>query len=926
MIDGEAGSGKTTFVKSICAAWTANVIETNRNYDCDFMKQFYILIVFILRHVNPKQTIMDLIGNQFKELTVSEICSMLDMIKSHPEKVCVIFDGFDELKETKESKQGTNDLLDIITRKVHKDVVCITTTRPQGLIELQRYSSKPFQAHVKLCGFKKEQIVEYTKKYFTNDVERAKEMIENVDQLGKWQLARIPIRLQMMCFVWKNNGSFGEKIADLYNMLVMGLIDQMEKRDGRTLTREDKVQSAYQDDLLLRTGELANTWDEYGNLKILFSISDIEASIGQNYQDVLDFGCLTRYFPTSIMKNVLWNFTHLSLQEYFVAYNIAKSSSQQVFYKFLKKCCNVRAIERHSLIIEFMCSLAPDKANAVIKQVVKLVTSESDCNTMLRYLFKFLEAYNDESAANFPLPKRVNTSVGVEDNRMDPCRLIYLEQLFLKDHKTHKNMAFLTVCNLDEIPEDIHVEYLTGLNFSIKERKQIPKASKFLEKLSFRTKELNMQILNNGVTDSDIEQLCDRVKTDTIEILSLLGYGAVTIARKMIKKQQNLSSLTLQNPGKTSKKEQLSEIYNDLIERQKLRELNLNHFKIDGNISSLGRSVRITLKNKFDTAEELDVFGKTLSSCKSSIPVIDLSLSNFSHMSNHINPGTVLGRLVVTLPNLKVLKLRKCNLNTNVLSQIAATINDNSKVSVRELDLLGNKFDNCEELLVLEKCFPNLEVLLFTCFEDSQVVPNITLSKLMVTGIYTKEQTVSMCEITTDLSELYMVYCLPQFSKTRTLTKLRTLCILNLTKDGSDTCFQSLTEALDYMPNLRELILATDVDEERTINEVNKLVRSSPRSLNYLNLYGYYFKPITHILQEKQHLKRLSKLNIGSKEIDEENLQVIRQELQQLNSEIQVYSDKGESITRLLFCCVSPPSEMNVQYEAEAEELLQFLK
>ena len=927
MIDGEAGSGKTTFVKAICGAWATTVIETKRKYkDYEYMKTFDILLVFILRNALSNQTLMELLKTQFSDLTFTEIYFILQLVKNQPEKTCIIFDGLDELKQMKQTEGSRNALLDIITRQAEKDVVSITTTRPQGLIELQRYSSQPFQVHVKLCGFKKDQIEEYTRKYFKNDTNTAQEMLKSIEKKKKWHLARIPIRLQMMCFVWKSNRSFGENTADLYNMLIMGLIDHMEKRNERTLTREDKVQTEYQDDLLLRTGELANTWDEYGNLKILFSISDIEASIGKNYQDILDFGCLTRYFPTSIMKNVLWNFTHLSLQEYFVAYNIAKSSNQQVFQKFLKQCSSIRAIEIHTLIIEIMCNLAPEKANEVITQVVKRVASEHECNTMLSYLLKFMEAYKEYSAADFPLPKQVSTSVAMKESIIDPIRLSYLDHLIRRDCEKHKNMAFLTVSDLNEITDDINIEHLLGLNISIKERNQIQKASKFLSNISRKTKQLDMSITDSGITESDIETLCNNFKSNTLEIMSLVGHGVVLIAQKMIIQQQNLCSLTLQNSQDKSNKKQLSGICKELQSKQKFKELNLTDFRIDENISSLRKSVKVTLKNKFDQIEDFDDFARNLSRCKSKITTLDLSLSNFSETTTKMQPCEVLGGLLVNMHELEVLKLRKCGLTTNALFRIAGNISDTSKVSVQELDLLGNHFDNSQEdLEKLQTYFPHLQVLLFTYFQDGPVVPNISLSKLMVSGTNQKEP-VSLGETTMQLYELYMIYCFPKFSKADILKKLKTLCILNLNKEACDICFLSLTEALTYMPSLKELVFATNVYQERKINDINGLVRSLPPLLKYLNLYGYYCKPITHILQEKHHLKKLRKLNIGCNEMDEEHLQVIRQELQYLNSEINVYSDKDESITRLLFCSVNPPSEINMRSVAEVQELLNVLK
>ena len=318
VVEGEPGSGKTTFMKAVCRAWTHAVQQEstschleNENSTATAEGEYFtedsILLAFILRQVTKEHCLFDLIVSQFPFLTCSEVYSLLNQTFSDPDNIFFFFDGFDELKNI----QG-DQILDLITGKQNDKVSRIITTRSQGIIQLQRHNLTAIQAHVKICGFNEGHITQYIDLYFNLKPELASTMKKSITEKNLWKLASVPIRLQMMCFVWKIYRKLGSNMAELYKMLLMGLLDHMEKRNATTeeseITDRKDIMARYHKSILLPTANLANRWDDNGNLNILFPFSDIKKITGENFHEVTNFGCITKYFSTSTMMQTVWNF------------------------------------------------------------------------------------------------------------------------------------------------------------------------------------------------------------------------------------------------------------------------------------------------------------------------------------------------------------------------------------------------------------------------------------------------------------------------------------------------------------------------------------------------------------------------------------------------------------------------------------------
>ena len=929
VIEGEPGSGKTTFMKAVCRAWMATTqgnLEENADIEQKLISRYKILLAIILRQMTTGiKTFIEMIGNQFNFLTLTEVYSLVKLVQDKPNELCLFFDGFDEWAyssaETKDASQ--NKLVNILAGKDKQNVVCITTTRSQGVSQLQRFNIKAVQARVKLCGFNKEQIKKYISAYFRMKTEDASAMFEYINENNLLALASIPIRLQMMCFVWNSYQKLGNTCAELYSLLLKGLLDHMEKRDGIKREGEEDLIKAYHESVLFPTSTLANTWDSNGNLKILFSTDDI-MQVTKEHKKVKNFGCVTQYFASSKMPRLLWNFSHLSLQEYFVAYNITHSKAS--LQEFLNRCLDKRALENYRLIIEFLCYLAPERSNQIITSVVSHDYEEHECIQIMNYILTFIGAYSSQLSVDIPLPRIVNIGNDQNSERMD-----YLSHLFYRDFIKHKNMAELKIHQLEALPEGVQIGYIKGLYMVIHEQEQVPKAQELLTQLTEDMTRIDIVFNNSKLKQTDMKLLLSVIETKSIRIFSVKGCGVAGLACDIIAQQPKLEVLTVNDTKKKTESdvENMKDLSDNANKSKNFKELKIVGFLPDMISMPLKSDIKLTFCNKYDEKNQFDTFCTDIIQQKPNITMMDLSFSSFSSFKPS-DVGTKLGQLLVYLQTLVILRLRKCGITKqNIVFIEKEIIASKTQIPLQECDLLGNKLVTMFDLQGLLDCCPKLKVLLLSYREKSKP-PKLSeeTNVVLATGTKSKPTVLSFTESMKHLHKLYMIYIDPEFLAVKRYIQYKVRVIYMQDMTNAETTLVNLSVNLKYMKQLEELhITSTKTKIIKRIDCILSLLKNLPPSLRTLSLYGYESTDIILVLEVKHELKKLLRLNIGSPETVTDTIQIIRQELQQLNGEIEVYSDQNEVLSALLaYSTVNPSSLFNKRPLKEANDILDVLR
>ena len=972
VVEGEPGSGKTTFMKAVCRAWVTAVQnkeqetstqvkvqihdeDKDRNIEADKdernsknteedqesfdMKTYFILLAFVLRQITTEDTMFEMIYNQFN-LTVTEAYAIIKYTEEHPSTTCLFFDGFDELiPGFFKQNMGQNQIYNIITRKEEQSILSITTTRYLGM--LKNYA-KSTRAHVKLCGFSKKQIMTYISLYFKHRPGKDSLMVKYIQEHDLWKLASIPIRLQIMCFVWKTLGKLGKNVAELFKMLLLGLLDHMEQRDGIARTPEEDVMDKYHTTILFPASKVANTWDEHGNLKILLSIPDIKKKTGKNHEDVMKLGCLTRYFAASQMTKTFWNFTHLSLQEYLVAYYIAHAETGSD--DFSNKCLSMRSLEKYRTILEFLCSMAPENSNKILTTIINQDYSERECIQLLDYVFIFMAAYNSVSKVDIPLPRQVilgqemDIHKDTQKEKVLNDNMLYSSHLFDGDGKKHRNMSLLKVYELTRLPENTDINYVKGLYLNIRHQSELEKANILVSQLSNEANIIDISFPDFSIKVSEMEELVRRIGTNTISMCCIKGPGTIALGATVLQYQPTLAVLNINDTSidepirHTTDINHIKTMCDKANETQHLVELKLSGYLPNICAETLKKDIKVTLCSKYDMLH-LNQFCKDIASHKPNISYLDLSGSIFvSENTKFESPGTCIGNILTTLETLETLKLRRCGITSFTLSEIQKQIASSKKqVSLQELDLLGNQLDQFNNIQELLNTCPHLTVLLITGIGNCKMPEKRhKLKAIVVTGTETNHAVLQLTDSIHNVDKLYLIYATADFAevvKRGKIYQMKVLQIMEVSEKDIDEAISVFSANLQFMNQLEELYITTAKPTPiKNIDSILSLIKNLPSSLLYLNLCGYEIEKLTQLLQEKQSLQNLQTLNIGSHNTDPYIIQILRQELQQMNSKMEVYCDQEEALLQLLsYSSVNPPSEINMPTIKDARNLLKAL-
>ena len=111
----------------------------------------------------------------------------------------------------------------------------------------------------------------------------------------------------------------------------------------------------------------------------------------------------------------------------------------------------------------------------------------------------------------------------------------------------------------------------------------------------------------------------------------------------------------------------------------------------------------------------------------------------------------------------------------------------------------------------------------------------------------------------------------------------------------------SISDSLPSMPHLQALSVShcAGDDDHIQVHNLLRLVASLPPSLTHLNVSNITFLPsVLEVVQQKERLVQLHRLNIGRRQ-DVDDVDAIREEVQQLNPDVQVYCDLRDRLWQM---------------------------
>ena len=928
MIDGVPGAGKTTFIKRLCYIWAQSVLHPEeRDTEDEYLHKYKLVIPIILRFVNEENSLTEILAAQLQCLSFCEICAVIKyQIETNPENVLLLLDGFDEYT-------GRSSVEKIIGKEESSLVLCITTSRPHAIEQLTRKTSQAVDQHVRLCGFNEQQVIKYITQfceYYDLPRNTGEELIKTLfkNRTDILEVAKIPIRTEMICIVWAVYGKLGKTLADLYEMFIIHLITHWETkqktRQGLKTNKKSEQQVLKQNEPLLRKiGQLANTWEKHNRLRVVFSTEELEEILGEDFDEVINIGILTKSHPSNILQESKWSFPHLTIQEYFVAYFLSNTEDSDYIVEFSSRCKEYRVLQRCEVIFMFLSCKYPDVANNILTVLVHEEKDENRCRELLKFIINQIQYY-DNSKINIPSPYFVNENV-IDSNfhkRNKPYHLerSSLSSLLESDKRQKKpNLHSLTVQTIRQCEDFLNLTYLKRLDIEVTDQeellmlKQKIQHMKALESLCISLDTRSEQpSVQSDVSFTGVD-LVNSIPTDKLTSLSITGPDAMKAAADHIQKFTFLQQLHIDETSTNYTEESRSKLIASLKSNNNIKQVSLCVPDLDDRIMQEKLNMKVKLQVKRKTLRK-DSLRKAVRSLAFTGGLYKLELID----NNLKDEGESLGELLARMTTLGVLDLRDCNIQAQTLQAMVQIMKKIKVKSCLHTLYMGgkNKYnDNLHtggrylgELIAMIPDLYTLDLnrcnLTDTDLADMSHAPHVPdISSIHTMNLQSNdlddssEGLFSLLSHTSNLQALAVggydtPAPIPAICRAADAGCLNNLHVL----DMSDSKLQpgnleTLGQRLHHMNTLKaiQLNMINGVQSK----DFQHVYRNLPSSLQHLNVHNEDIHLDTYLMIEHQHhLKHLQRIHVRLSDSDTELLQEV---LEQHNPRIQVNNNSEDT-------------------------------
>ena len=295
LVKGDPGIGKTTFTHEVAHDWATGNLP-----------QFDLVLVLKLKFSTKHQTIENMVAEQLQSISDTPNPAFSDSavrsyLRSGKDRILLILDGLDEIK-LKEYPH----VLQVLRGEAYRKCCILATTRPHDAASLHIFVTSV----AKILGFSREKAEEFTS-HIIPDMSERKQFFEQMDERGMSQMASIPILVQALALLFRENKQLPENYKTTYDDLVSYLRKTCEDSKGLT---EEEIREAMDE-----ISELAFRGLARDDRQLVFSRDEI-----QN-ENIMKLGLLaaeksgTGFRPTTTLY-----FLHTTLQEYCASDHVTK--------------------------------------------------------------------------------------------------------------------------------------------------------------------------------------------------------------------------------------------------------------------------------------------------------------------------------------------------------------------------------------------------------------------------------------------------------------------------------------------------------------------------------------------------------------------------------------------------------------------------
>ena len=318
-----------------------------------------------------------------KFLSDKHIFTIKWLLRSQPDKILFIMDGFDEF-----NPETSANITSIMDGNLFNDVCCVVTARPEAVSKVKKWERVSFR-EAELKGFSDEHIEEYIKKFFTKSKTKGEELCKLIFPGGYLdsyllELARNPGTLSMICTLHEQGRPIGTSREQLYEEFVAFVLSRWEQRHQSLeyKTPRKHILDKY-NTVLLKFGHLANTLDSNQKMELSFTMNEVTTIVGE---EAMQYGLLYKSHPVSHYSDCEVSFLHKTVQEYLAGYYIVHKEMDS----FKEKCKNMTFLKAEKSMLRFIIQkhLTPDEAVQFVKYLIKSNPTEYLLEHLLQHLMR----------------------------------------------------------------------------------------------------------------------------------------------------------------------------------------------------------------------------------------------------------------------------------------------------------------------------------------------------------------------------------------------------------------------------------------------------------------------------------------------------------------------------------------------------------
>ena len=377
LVIGRPGTGKTMFSTKILRDWASDSLFTGaQKSPVDFKVAFLIKLRRFSSKQDEKFSLRELLSHS--EYSAKDLTEEVwNYILQNPNKVLVIFDGFDEYSGKTKIEEESNFYQDneqesmpihILFKKIAsgdilRGATVLTTTRPNAVSFM---TGLHFHKTVEILGFTTEQVDEYVQKFTKGDDQKANTIKQHISSnLNLLSFCYVPVNcfiicsclFQVLCKSASPGGLLPTTLTKIYSIAVKyfyfrhGHSKEVNNAENNFLDPFKKLSSSVQLEFT-RLGKIA--FDGINEEKLIFESAEVNnlASNGL-FHRLPD----TRDDPLAERREQ-YCFLHLTIQEFLAAKYLVDTYSSEDLQKFVSDHIQDGAWK---VVMQFVAGLLAEK-------------------------------------------------------------------------------------------------------------------------------------------------------------------------------------------------------------------------------------------------------------------------------------------------------------------------------------------------------------------------------------------------------------------------------------------------------------------------------------------------------------------------------------------------------------------------------------